>query len=131
MLVPSIFSGVTDSPNEAGQNSFVPSTGFGKAQLLNRNPTLYKATEQEIERPKLLNRTIDYSTRRGVLNCSTNLTHQVLRTPPVKQSIKPPSGMGRGQSRSLSQMDKPPFGKILANADSHDVSVKSKLGHPK
>lgn len=129
-VVPSLFSGIVSNPHEASINTFTPSSGFGKPQFMSKNPTLYMAKECQIKRPKLLNAAIDYSSRRGVLNCRTDLTHKVLREAPVTQTMKPPTGMGRHQLKSVSQMDAPVFGRFMPFADSHNAGMNSKLGIP-
>jgi len=71
----------------------VPTSGFGFNSSFER-VLAYKQTD--LHRPKLLNAALDYSTRRGVLNCKNDLRVKPLRSAPEKQTMKPPKMGGGG-----------------------------------
>jgi len=86
----SIYDGLTGN-RQANFN--VPSTGFGSNSNFDRK-LLYD--EAGLHRPKLLNPAIDYSSRRGVLNCKNDLRETQLRTPIEDNWGKPQNCQGGG-----------------------------------
>lgn len=127
-VIPLIFNGLEGS-SEVHTHHFIPSTGFIEKAESNRDPL---PIQDYITAPVLYNHSIDYSTRRGVLQCN-GLGHVVLRRPPVPSSngMVAPSGIGRHQMKGLAyDALKPINAPIMPYASSVNAGMNNPLGHP-
>jgi len=127
-FVPLIFNGL-DGSSEVHPHSLIPSTGFVAKAESNRDPFNYQPYEVA---PEMFNKSIDYSSRRGVLQCN-GLGHTVLRRPPIPSTngMVPSSGIGRHQMKGLVyDPSKPIDGRIMPLSSSVAAGVNNKLGQP-
>lgn len=121
--------GLTRGAVEPVPHMIVPTMKLSQQNLTSRAVHLGFVSEKEISqnRPGKMGNVLDYNTARKVLNCRTDLTHKVLRAPILETTLVPPSGMGRNQSRSLSQLDAPAPLPILPRAPINDFRGVSKF----
>ena len=119
-VIPLIFNGMEGS-TEVHTHSLIPSTGFITKAESNRDPA-----------PILFSQDIDYSTRRGVLQCN-GLGHTVLRRPPIPSTngMVPSSGIGRHQMKGLAyDSSKPINAPLMPLASSVAGGMNNPLGQP-
>ena len=124
-VVPLIFNGL-EGAADIHPHSLIPSTGFITKSESNRDPLMYGPY---ITAPQMFSHNIDYSTRRGVLQCK-GLGHIVLRRPPIPATngMVPPSGIGRNQMKGLAFDPKKPLtAPILQMASSVNAGSLSKF----
>ena len=88
--ITTMFSGLTGD-REAVFN--IPTTGYGANKGFHRK---LRYDEVGLHRPKLLNSSIDYSSRRGVLMCDNSLRVHQLRTPIENKGGTPQNMQGGG-----------------------------------
>ena len=127
-VIPLMFNGLEGSA-EVHTHSFIPSTGFITKSESNRDPFMYGLYEKA---PKLFSESIDYSTRRGVLQCN-GLGHTVLRRAPIPATngMVPPSGIGRHQMKGLAYDPAKPINTpLMPGSSSVAAGLNSKLGKP-
>ena len=127
-VVPLIFNGMQGS-TEVHPHSLIPSTGFITKAESNRDPFNY---QPYIKAPVLFSADIDYSSRRGVLQCN-GLGHTVLRRPPIPSTngMVPSSGIGRHQMKGLVfDSSKPINARVMPLASSVAAGMNNPLGQP-
>ncbi len=127
-FVPLIFNGL-EGLTEIHPHSLIPSTGFIAKAESNRDPFNYQPYKTA---PTMFSKSIDYSTRRGVLQCK-GLGHTVLRRPPIPATngMVPSSGIGRHQMKGLVyDRSKPIDVTLMPLSSSVAAGVNNKLGQP-
>ncbi len=128
-VVSTIFDGLAGK-SEVAMNSLIPSTGFRTKIESNRDPFDYGPYTKA---PILFNGSIDYSSRRGVLQCN-GLGETVLRRPAIPSShgMIPPTGIGRHQMRGLAyDPAKPIDTPLMPLPSSVAAGQNSHLGQPR
>ena len=126
-VVPSIFEGM-QGKIDAKVN--VPTLGLGSSVLTSRKPLLGEV--KSTIAPKMLNSSIDYSTRRVVEPCK-GITHKVLRAPPTNSANAYQASMGyvRNQPKGLvSQKEYPTNLPLMPLASSIYAGQNNPLGQP-
>ena len=127
-VVSLIFNGLEGS-TEVHPHSLIPSTGFVQKAESNRDPLMYGPYTKA---PILFSESIDYSSRRGVLQCN-GLGHTVLRRPPIPSTngMVAPSGIGRHQMKGLAyDSSKPINAPLMPLSSSVAGGLNNVLGQP-
>jgi len=126
-VVPSIFEGMQ---GKIDTKVNVPTLGLGSPVLTSNNPLL--GYVDSTKAPKMLNSAIDYSRRRVVESCK-DITHKVLRAPPVDSANAYQASMGyvRNQPKGLvSQKEYPTNLPLMPLASSIYAGQNNPLGQP-
>ena len=127
-VIPLYFAGL-DGSSEVHPHNLIPSTNFIAKAESNRTPLIYGPY---ITPPVLYNESIDYSTRRGVLQCN-GIGHHVLRRPPIPATngMVASSGIGRNQMKGLVYDPSKPIDRpIMPLSSSVAAGINNALGQP-
>ena len=127
-VVPLIFNGMEGS-SEVHPHNLIPSTGFIQKAESNRDPFNYGPYTTA---PLVFSTSIDYSSRRGVLQCN-GLGHTVLRRPPIPSTngMIPSSGIGRHQNKGLAYDSAKPIDRpLMPLSSSVTAAMNNPLGQP-
>ena len=127
-VIPLYFAGL-DGSSEVHPHNLIPSTGFIAKAESNRTPLIYGPY---ITPPVLYNESIDYSTRRGVLQCN-GIGHHVLRRPPIPATngMVASSGIGRNQMKGLVYDPSKPIDRpVMPLSSSVAAGINNALGQP-